>query len=83
MVLKETKWKLILVRILFIVLNWFTNIPCYTSKGSSKILKTLQNLEISHLNVERTSINIWVPLSLSHNFLYFSQVVHNRFSKRA
>ena len=31
--------------------------------------------KISHLGVEMTNINIWVPLSFSHKFIYFSQMV--------
>ena len=36
-------------------------------------LKTLQKFEISHLGANTTNINIWVPLSFSHNSLHFSQ----------
>jgi hypothetical protein len=33
-----------------------------------------QKLEISSLGAEMTNIKIWVPLNLSHNFIYFSQI---------
>lgn len=31
------------------------------------LLKTLQKTDTSHLGYEMTHINIWVPISLSHN----------------
>ena len=37
-------------------------------------LKTLQTFEISHLGANTTNINIWILVSFSHNFLYFSQI---------
>ena len=30
----------------------------------------------NHLGAEVTNINIWVPSSFSHNFLYISQMVY-------
>jgi hypothetical protein len=39
------------------------------------IFKTLGFFEIIHLSVEMTNINIWVPLSFSHKFVYFSQMI--------
>jgi hypothetical protein len=40
------------------------------------ILRNLQKFVISHLNVEMTIVNIGGSLSLSHMFLYFSQIVY-------
>jgi hypothetical protein len=39
------------------------------------ILKSLQHFELSYLGFEMTNINLWVLLSLFHNFLYFSQMI--------
>lgn len=60
------------------VLSWFC---LFFSNGSQtaltmlpkafkEILKSLQIFERSNLGV-MTNINIWAPLSLSHNFVYF------------
>lgn len=44
-------------------------------KAIKAILEILQNLEISHLSVDMTNIIIWVPLSFSHYYACFSQMV--------
>lgn len=42
----------------------------------SKKFETSPKIEISHLSVEMINIIIWVPLSMSHNFIHRSQMVY-------
>ena len=53
--------------------------PQNASHGFHKVLKYLQIFEISLLSAKMTNINIWVPLSFSHSFLYFSQIIRSGF----
>ena len=50
--------------------------PTTLPKSFKVILKTPQTLVISHPNTESIKFNVWIPLSCSHNFLYFSQIVY-------
>lgn len=56
----------------FMFLKWFTNGPSTASKGFQHDFEN--SLEIG--GAEVPNIKIWEPLSLSHNFLCFPQMVY-------
>ena len=57
--------------ILFIFLKLFTSGLHITSQGFQKYFENSLDFEISHLGIKMTNFNTWVPLSFSHNFLWF------------
>lgn len=61
---------LVSLKILFILLKWFTNGRHSTFQG---IQSDFEIFEISHMGANITNINNWVPVSFSLNFVYFSQ----------